>query len=411
MFLLPVTLALAHKSNRTTTTMMNHQEEPSNVLSVSTANTAPDEYDKWESWARNYHASRNRNRAACSTALCLLSEYVDPKQEKHMLLAPPSPNRGRFNVERLRLEVMASLQREQALMHPDNRQNHEEDDDGEYSDDYDDEETVSTAGSSAVSGHHIAIHHPSRNNNNNNNNSSLNRKPRADPSSSRLPQSVSIIHRNDTRLVGVPSGTTDQPVSGGSCAARKRQSSSTKLPPASSTTKANTSGGREVVDDERNDSLGDITETTLTRLTGSLQLTASILLEQERIWNSIMRDHQAKREQGRAKKTPCGDAKESKRPAEPSFLPSQHDMDQLEEATINADTAGVEDTDLTFIFHGRRMKIVPQTRVEKAWLQGQGIVIQCIGCEKKLITAPNVTVVYCPACGTLASTEVAKASL
>ena len=429
MFLLPVTLALAHKSNRTTTTMMNQQEEPSNVLSVST-NSSPAAHDKWECWARNYRASQNRNRAACSTALCLLSEYVDPKQEKHMLMTPPSPNRGRFNVERLRLEVMASLQREQALMHP----NHfhcsgEEYDDGEYSDDYDEENTVSTAGSSAVTSHQAAINHPSRkqnrssrsdstgNSNNSIHNSSPNRKPRDEPSSSLFPQSVSFVHRNHTRPVGASGGTIDPPVNGGSRVTRKRQSNTiTKLPPASSTatsstTKANVSGHREVEDAERNDSLGDITETTLTRLTGSLQLTASILLEQERIWNSIMREHQAKREQDAAKKPPSGDAKDSKRPAEPSILPSQQDMDQLEEATIHADTAGVEDTDLTFTFHGRRMKIVPQTRVEKAWLQGQGVVIQCIGCDKKLITAPNVTVVYCPACGTLASTEVAKASL
>ena len=83
-----------------------------------------------------------------------------------------------------------------------------------------------------------------------------------------------------------------------------------------------------------------------------------------------------------------------------SAYPTLHTLPCDEESTSCSQTVRLD---------GRRVKILPESRVERAVECGEQVVlIKCIGCEKKLLATGDMPMIYCPSCGTLSSTEMAK---
>lgn len=103
----------------------------------------------------------------------------------------------------------------------------------------------------------------------------------------------------------------------------------------------------------------------------NLRLSPTLIEQQELIWQQIQKD-----------KTPA--AGRARQPV-PTEVPSG---------------------DNAYVFGGQRVKIVPQSRVQEAYRSGKAVTLTCVGCEKKLLATPEMTMVFCPVCGTLSSSEL-----
>lgn len=88
-----------------------------------------------------------------------------------------------------------------------------------------------------------------------------------------------------------------------------------------------------------------------------------------------------------------------------------HSMSKTTHPTSGIVPCDIESTSCSQSIHvdGRRVKILPESRVERAVECGeQVILVKCIGCEKQLLVTGDMSMIYCPSCGTLSSTELAK---
>lgn len=75
------------------------------------------------------------------------------------------------------------------------------------------------------------------------------------------------------------------------------------------------------------------------------------------------------------------------------------------EASLEADPLGFN-SDRSPHTHklegGRQLKILPRSRVEEAVMRGDRLLlIDCLGCRKRLLATPDMPAIFCPACGSL----------
>jgi len=90
--------------------------------------------------------------------------------------------------------------------------------------------------------------------------------------------------------------------------------------------------------------------------------------------------------------------------ASPTKKPSL--LDEPERYPASADRPERRDNDQDqhhLRLQGRRVKVVPQSSVEEALMKGEAILVTCVVCDKRLLVTSEMTMIYCPECGTLSS--------
>lgn len=135
----------------------------------------------------------------------------------------------------------------------------------------------------------------------------------------------------------------------------------------------------------------------LTRLTGSIELTSSMILEQQRIWDSIMTDFKLRRSTMPHHGSTAINAA--------AVAAQERDHDALDNWSQRIGVFTEDDVDVSFYFHGRRNVFVTEESLQRKIDQGKGLETSCIGCTVKLMIDEAATIIYCPVCGTLASAD------
>jgi len=121
-----------------------------------------------------------------------------------------------------------------------------------------------------------------------------------------------------------------------------------------------------------------------------------IVTDQEQIWRQIKTDNARKKEAERGLNGSLG-----RKAATNGNQGSIRD---------SSSTKGDNSNDVALRFQGKRVKLVPQSRVEEAWRRGEAILVSCVVCSKKLLATSDMTMIYCPECGSLSSSDLVGGS-